>query len=132
MNPLTIIELGARLLDKIIPDKDARAKAQAELLMAAQDQDFQLALAQIEVNKQEAQHTNLFVAGWRPAVGWICVCGLTYNFILYPMMLWFVAVFGYAFTPPPLLSENLMELVLGMLGLGVLRTAEKWKGVARS
>jgi hypothetical protein len=132
MNPLAIVEIGARLLDKIIPDKDARAKAQAELLKAAQDQDFQLALAQIEVNKQEAQHTNLFVAGWRPAVGWICVCGLTYNFILYPMMLWFVAVFGYGFTPPPLLSENLMELVLGMLGLGVLRTAEKWKGVARS
>lgn len=131
MNPLAIVEIGARLLDKIIPDKDAREKAQAELLRAAQDQDFQKAIAQIEVNKMEAQHTSLFVAGWRPAIGWICVIGLGYNFLLYPMMTWLVAVLGAEFTPPPLLSENLMELVMGMLGLGALRSFEKWKGVAR-
>ena len=131
MNPLALIEIGGRLLDKIIPDKDAREKAQAELLRAAQDQDFQKAIAQIEVNKMEAQHTSLFVAGWRPAIGWICVIGLGYNFLLYPMMTWLVAVSGAEFTPPPLLSENLMELVMGMLGLGALRSFEKWKGVAR-
>lgn len=131
MNPLAIVEIGARLLDKIIPDKDARDKAQAELLRAAQDQDFQKAIAQIEVNKVEAQHTSLFVAGWRPAIGWICVIGLGYNFLLYPMMTWLVVVTGAEFTPPPLLSENLMELVMGMLGLGALRSFEKWKGVAR-
>lgn len=131
MSPLALIEIGGRLLDKIIPDKDAREKAQAELLRAAQDQDFQKAIAQIEVNKMEAQHTSLFVAGWRPAIGWICVIGLGYNFLLYPMMTWLVAVLGAEFTPPPLLSENLMELVMGMLGLGALRSFEKWKGVAR-
>jgi len=131
MNPLALVEIGARLLDKIIPDKDARDKAQAELLRAAQDQDFQKAIAQIEVNKVEAQHTSLFVAGWRPAIGWICVVGLGYNFLLYPMMTWLVVVTGAEFTPPPLLSENLMELVMGMLGLGALRSFEKWKGVAR-
>ena len=131
MNPLAIVEIGAKLLDKIIPDKDARDKAQAELLRAAQDQDFQKAIAQIEVNKVEAQHTSLFVAGWRPAIGWICVIGLGYNFLLYPMMTWLVVVTGAEFTPPPLLSENLMELVMGMLGLGALRSFEKWKGVAR-
>jgi len=79
----------------------------------------------------EAQHTSLFVAGWRPAIGWICVLGRGYNFLLYPMMTWLVAVAGAEFTPPPLLSENLMELVMGMLGLGALRSFEKWKGVAR-
>ena len=131
MNPLALVEIGARLLDKIIPDKDARDKAQAELLRAAQDQDFQKAIAQIEVNKVEAQHTSLFVSGWRPAIGWICVIGLCYNFLLYPMMTWLVVVTGAEFTPPPLLSENLMELVMGMLGLGALRSFEKWKGVAR-
>jgi len=131
VNPLAIVEIGAKLLDKIIPDKDARDKAQAELLRAAQDQDFQKAIAQIEVNKVEAQHTSLFVAGWRPAIGWICVIGLGYNFLLYPMMTWLVVVTGAEFTPPPLLSENLMELVMGMLGLGALRSFEKWKGVAR-
>lgn len=131
MTPLALIEVGARLLDKIIPDKDAREKAQAELLKAAQDQDFQKAIAQIEVNKAEAQHHSLFVAGWRPAIGWICVVGLGYNFLLYPMLTWAVVVTGAEFTPPPLLSENLMELVMGMLGLGALRSFEKWKGVAR-
>ncbi len=131
MNPLVIVEIGARLLDKLIPDKDARAKAQAELLRAAQDQEFQLALGQLKVNEAEAQNANVFVSGWRPAVGWVCVAGLTYNFVLYPLLIWLVAAAGLTFTPPPVFAENLMELVLGMLGLGALRTAEKWKGVAR-
>lgn len=131
MTPLAIVEIGARLLDKIIPDKDARERAQAELLKAAQDQDFQKAMGQLEVNKVEAQHANLFVAGWRPAVGWICVVGLAYNFLAYPLLTWLVAATGAEINPPPLLSENLMELVLGMLGLGALRSFEKFKGVAR-
>lgn len=131
MNPLAIVEIGARLLDKIIPDKDARDRAQAELIRAAQDQDFQKAMGQLEVNKMEAQHSSLFVAGWRPAMGWICVVGLCYNFLLYPMLTWLVVVTSAELTPPPLLSENLMELVLGMLGLGALRSFEKWKGVSR-
>jgi hypothetical protein len=131
MTPLDIITIGAKLLDKIIPDKDAREKAQADLLKAAQDQDFQKALAQIEVNKAEAQHSNLFVSGWRPAVGWTCVIGLVYNFIMYPLLLWIVVITGSSIEPPPMFSENLMELVLGMLGLGALRTYEKFKGVNR-
>lgn len=131
MNPLAIIEIGARLLDKIIPDKDAREKAQAQLLMAAQDHDFQLALGQLKVNEQEAQHPSIFVSGWRPFIGWACAFGLVYNFLVYPLLLWIVAVSGAVITPPPLFSDNLMELVLGMLGLGALRTYEKFKGVSR-
>jgi hypothetical protein len=131
MTPLDIVHIGARLLDKIIPDKDAREKAQAELIKAAQDQDFQKAMGQLEINKVEAQHTSLFVAGWRPAVGWVCVIGLAYNFLLYPLLTWLVAVTGAEINPPALLSENLMELVLGMLGLGALRSFEKYKGVNR-
>jgi len=131
MLPLAILELGAKLLERVIPDTEARAKAQAELLKASQDQDFQLALAQIEVNKVEAASSNWFVSSWRPAVGWICVCGLAYNFIIYPLMLWFASAFHAGFVPPPLFSENLMELVLGMLGLGGLRTVEKIKGVTK-
>lgn len=130
MNPLAILEIGARLLDKIIPDKDAREKAQAELFKAAQDQEFQLALGQLKVNEAEASNPNMFVAGWRPFIGWTCGIGLVYNFIVYPLLLWGVAVYGAQITPPPLFSDNLLELVLGMLGLGALRTYEKWKGVA--
>jgi hypothetical protein len=131
MTPLAILEVGGRLLDKLIPDKTAREKAQAELLRAAQDQDFQKAMGQLEINKVEAQHSSIFVAGWRPAIGWVCVIGLAYNFLFYPILTWLVAVTGSEINPPPLLSENLMELVLGMLGLGALRSFEKWKGVNR-
>lgn len=129
MIPLAILELGAKLLDKVIPDKDAREKAQAELLKAAQDQDFQLALAQIRVNEEEAKSDNIFKSGWRPAIGWICVFGLFYNFVLYNILLWVVATFGINITPPALMSDILMELVFAMLGLGSLRTFEKVKGI---
>lgn len=126
---LSIIEIGAKLLDKIIPDKDAREKAQTELLKAAQDQDFQLAVAQIKVNEEEAKSENLFKSGWRPAIGWICVFGLFYNFVLYNILLWTVATFKLSLNPPALMSDILMELVFAMLGLGSLRTFEKIKGI---
>ena len=129
MIPLAIIELGAKLLDKVIPDKDAREKAQAELLKAANDQDYQLSLAQIRVNEEEAKSENLFKSGWRPAIGWICVFGLAYNFVIYNLLLWVVATFNIAITPPALMSDILMELVFAMLGLGSLRTFEKVKGI---
>lgn len=131
MNPLAILEIGAKLLDKIIPDKDAREKAQAELFKAAQDQSFQLSLGQIQTNTEEAKHASLFVSGWRPFIGWTCGFGLVYNFLLYPVLLWVLSITGSTIKPPPLFSENLMELVLGMLGLGALRTYEKWKGVTK-
>lgn len=131
MNPLAIIEIGARLLDKIIPDKDARERAKADLFKAAQDQDFQLALGQIQLNTEEAKSASLFVSGWRPFIGWVCGIALTYNFLIYPLMLWSIAVYGSDIKPPPLFSDVLMELVLGMLGLGTLRSFEKWKGVTK-
>lgn len=126
---LSIIEIGAKLLDKVIPDKDARERAQAELFKAAQDQDFQLSLAQIRVNEEEAKSENIFKSGWRPAIGWICVFGLAYNFVIYNLLLWVVATFGLNITPPALMSDILMELVFAMLGLGSLRTFEKVKGI---
>ena len=126
---LSIIEIGAKLLDKVIPDKDAREKAQAELLKAANDQDFQLSLAQIRVNEEEAKSENIFKSGWRPAIGWICVFGLAYNFVIYNLLLWLVATFSLNITPPALMSDILMELVFAMLGLGSLRTFEKVKGI---
>lgn len=126
---LSIIEIGAKLLDKVIPDKDAREKAQAELLKAASDQDFQLSLAQIRVNEEEAKSDNIFKSGWRPAIGWICVFGLAYNFVIYNLLLWLVATFSLNITPPALMSDILMELVFAMLGLGSLRTFEKVKGI---
>jgi hypothetical protein len=126
---LSILEIGAKLLDKVIPDKEAREKAQAELIRAAQDQDFQLALAQIKVNEEEAKSENLFKSGWRPAIGWICVFGLAYNFVIYNILLWFINIYRLNVTPPALMSDILMELVFALLGLGSLRTFEKIKGI---
>lgn len=130
MNPLDIIAIGGKLLDKIIPDKDLRQKLQHELIVASQDQDFQLRLAQTKINEKEAEHPSIFVSGWRPFIAWVSGVALAYNFLIYPLMLWIVAAFGATFTPPPLFSENLMELVMGMLGLAGYRTYEKIKGVA--
>lgn len=133
MNPLAIVEIGAKLLDKIIPDKDARDRAQAELLKAAQDQDFQLTLAQLEINKIEAASGNWFVNSWRPAVGWVCVVGLLWHFILQPVCLFFITLFGIVLPALPSFDmDTLMTLLFGLLGMGALRTVEKTKGVARN
>lgn len=80
---------------------------------------------QVEVNKVEAQHSSLWVAGWRPAVGWVCVSGLFYQFVLYPIGFWH-------FAPPELDTEALYSLLLALLGVGGMRSLEKVKGVARS
>lgn len=132
INPFDFIKPVTDLLDKFIPDKDLKEKLKFEILKSAQEGSFNTAIEQLKVNQAEAQHTSLFVAGWRPFIGWTCGAGLVYNFIIYPILLWIMAVSGATFTPPPVFSENLMELVLGMLGLGALRTYEKWKGVERN
>jgi len=131
MNPFDFIKPVTELLDKVIPDKDLKEKLQFELVKAAQDNSFATAIAQIQVNAQEAAHKSIYVAGWRPFIGWTCGLGLVYNFLIYPLLLWSVAAFQLTITPPPMFSENLMELVMGMLGLGALRTYEKFKGVAK-
>ena len=73
MNPVVIpiLELGSRLIERWIPDKQKQAQAELDLLRIAQEQDFQTVIKQIEVNVQEAQHQSIFVAGWRPFVGWM-------------------------------------------------------------
>jgi len=87
--------------------------------------------AQNQVNLAEAQHKSIFVAGWRPAIGWICATGLGYNFIIYPFLCFFLKIYMPDIAPPTIDSGTLMSLVLGMLGMGTLRTYEKLKGVNR-
>ena len=85
---------------------------------------LEIAKGQLEVNKVEAAHKNLFVAGWRPAIGWICGFALLYSTILSPII-------GIWFTVPAVDSSLLTTVLMGMLGLGAMRTAEKVKGVQR-
>lgn len=86
----------------------------------------QPALSQVALNKVEAQHRSLFVAGWRPAIGWICALGLGFTFLINPVIQWVTLKPG-----PHLPTDIMLELVLGMLGLGALRTVEKLSGRAK-
>ena len=125
-----IIPLIGSLIDKAIPDADAANKAKAELAMMQAKGELDLMLGQIEINKVEAQHSSVFVSGWRPAVGWICAAALGYEFIAMPLFAWASLNFGWQ-SPPHLVMDGLMELVLAMLGVAGLRTFENYKGVAR-
>ena len=108
------------ILDKVIPDKDLREKLSHEIATMA---DKQMS-AQIEVNKVEAAHKSLFVAGWRPACGWLCISALAYSTIISPIL-------GIWFTVPVVDTSLLTTVLMGMLGLGAMRTFEKTKGVSR-
>lgn len=134
----SLIPLLGSVLDKVIPNTAEREKVKAEIalklaenetelvkLFAAQDQ------GQIEINKEEAKSNSLFVSGWRPAVGWISAFGCAWAFILKPILDWGVAVAGSTVVLPELQTGELMSLLLGLLGMGTLRTYEKFKGVAR-
>lgn len=132
-----LIPLIGTIVEKVIPDPQAAADAKLRVMELAQkgelavlDADLKLALGQIEVNKAEAT-TDMFRGGWRPAVGWTCVFGLAYQFILQPLLPWLVALFGAQVPPLPAIdNESLMVLLTGMLGLGGLRTFERVKGKA--
>ena len=124
------------LMDKLIPDPEARAKAQLDLLKLQQDGAFkeldaqlQINLAQAEINKVEAASQNGFQAGWRPLAGYMCVAGLGYEFLLRPLLPWALTVSGVDAPPLPSLDGVLFELMFGMLGLGTLRTADRWKRI---
>ena len=115
----------------LIPDPNARAKAQEDLEKTIVDGLAQVNAAQADINKIEAAHKSLFVAGWRPFIGWTCGIGLFWNFIGHPFAQSILLSVGSEVVLPPLVSDNLMELTLGMLGMAGLRSFEKMKGIAR-
>jgi hypothetical protein len=116
-----------RVLGAVLPDPQARAKAVADIYGQLQSAD----LAQMEVNKTEAASASAFVAGWRPAIGWICAAALGFEFVISPLAQWIGFMAGYPIPKPPTLSENLWELLAGILGLGALRSFEKIKNASR-
>ena len=112
------------LLNKFIVDKDQASALAHEISTMAERHAQELAKGQLAVNKVEAAHKSLFVSGWRPAIGWICGFALMYSTILAPIL-------GIWFTVPPVASSLLTSVLMGMLGLGAMRTVEKTKSVAR-
>jgi len=121
----------AGLLDKFIEDKDTKNALAHEISTMAERHAQELAKGQLEVNKAEAASASLFVAGWRPAVGWVCVLGMASNFVLIPIVNFILALAGSAITVPLIDTSTMMPVLLGMLGLGAMRSAEKIKKVSR-
>lgn len=120
------------LLDKFIPDAGEKARLAHEIATMAEKQAHTIALAQIEVNKAEAASGSLFKGGWRPFIGWTCGVAFAYHFIVQPLLVFIIAVFGIAIPALPSFDMgSLMTVLGGLLGLGSLRTFEKYKGVSK-
>jgi len=119
---------------RFIPDKNARAEAKEQFEGQILNAMTSLVEGQLRINEKEASHGSIFVAGWRPAVGWICGIALGWNFIIQPLLLWIswlIPEGADLASAPKLDTGELMTVLLGMLGLGGLRTYEKRIGVAR-
>lgn len=138
LNPFSpLIAIAGKVLDKVIPDPQAKSEAQLKLLTLAQagelkhlDAELAMATAQTDVNKIEAANPKVFVSGWRPFVGWVCGVGLAAQFVVAPLFTWVSALIGHPTPFPTLDLSTLGTLLFGMLGLGAMRTTEKINGVA--
>lgn len=125
LDPLTAgIDLASKAIDKLWPDAAEADRQRIATIVT-------LTTAQLQVNQAEAASPSLFVAGWRPAIGWVCGSALAYTYLLYPLLTWACAAWAPHLVPPKLGNDGMLyELLLGMLGLGGMRTFEKIKGVA--
>ena len=120
-----LFEIGGKVLDRVLPDPAQQAAAKLELMKLQQNGELTQIAGQMEINKVEAASSSLFVSGWRPSVGWVCSAGFAVQFIIGPLAEWGAALAGHPVKFPQMDTGTMMPLLLGMLGLGGLRTAEK-------
>ena len=121
------IAAGLKVLDKFIPDPSEKAKAESELRSALLSWDQM----QATVNAEEAKSASVFVAGWRPFVGWTCGASFALNVVILPLMNFVIVANSGQAVVIPMDTNLIMSTLFGMLGLGGLRTFEKIKGVAK-
>ena len=127
-----LVDPVSNILDKVVEDKDQKAKLAHEIATMAERHAQELARGQIEINKEEAKSRNIFIAGWRPFVGWTCGLALFWHFLGLPVTLFVTGWFNLQHPPLPEFDiQSLMTVLLGMLGLGGMRTFEKFKGVTK-
>lgn len=124
----SVIGVVDSVLDKFIEDKDLKTKLKHELNMSVN----QLNLAQAQTNIEQAKHPSIFVAGARPAIMWICAFALAWQFVIAPISSWVLINYYPQMTMPVLQTDALISLILALLGLGGMRTAEKFRGVERN
>lgn len=131
-----IIASGLKIIDKFIPDPEAKARAQLEMMQIKQaeafkeiDASLQTMQMQADVNKIEAASDHVFVSGWRPFIGWVCGLSLALQFLIFPIAAWMALYWHVTLTFPALPTEMFYGLLFGMLGIGGMRSWEKTKGV---
>lgn len=122
-----LIKGATGIIDKFIVDPSEKLEAQTQMYQMLMNSD----MAQMEVNKQEAAHKSLFVAGWRPAVGWTCAIGLFWGTIGQNILQWGMAIWAPTVVAPVIDTATLIPILMGMLGMGGLRTFEKMKKISR-
>lgn len=125
---LDLFNIGSKIIDKVIPDRAAAAKAKSDLAVMQVQGEFAELQGQMETNKVEAASQSTFVAGWRPAVGWVCAFGVGTDVILRPLANWFSAFIGHPINAPALDMSTLLPLLGGMLGFGAMRSFDKAQG----
>jgi hypothetical protein len=131
MDPISSIAgLANTLITKIWPDPKDQASAEAMLIKTQMDAALAQAQQQIDINKIEAASTNVFVSGWRPFVGWVCGSAFALHFLFIPLLNWLAELFGHGAIAIPFDMATLSTVLMGMLGLGTMRSVEKWRGVA--
>ena len=123
----SVVGIAGKVLDKFIQDKDLKAKLQHEMDMQLHNAN----LAQIDVNKAEAASGSIFKGGWRPFVGWVCGVAMLYHFLLQPIIVFTLSAAGITFDLPQFDMGSLMTILMGLLGLGGLRSFEKHKGITK-
>jgi|TARA_Y100001951_G_C11276769_1_gene262471 hypothetical protein len=127
----SLLPVVGDVLDRFFPNKEEKERAQREIEAKLTEHLAQIDLAQLEVNKQEASHRSVFIAGWRPFVGWTCGLALFYTYLAQPMAMFILAQTGDLVQLPHVDLSMMMPVLLGMLGLGGLRSFEKYKGVSK-
>jgi len=131
MDPISaILNISSTIINKLFPDPAQAAQAQLALLKLQQDGELAAIVGQMDINKVEAGSSSIFVAGWRPFAGWVCGFGLAYVSIIEPIARLLATFFGYTGMFPAIDTTLTMQVLLGMLGMGGLRTLDKIKGVA--
>jgi len=124
------LAIGGKLIDRLWPDPAQRDAAKLELLKMQQAGELAQMTAQTDINRVEAASSSIFVAGWRPFIGWTCGAAFAYKFVVAPALAFGLTAFGHPVELPVLDFTEMSTVLLGMLGIGGLRTLEKIKGVA--
>jgi hypothetical protein len=132
MDPVSImLGIGNKVIDRLWPDPAQAAAAKLELFKLQQSGELAVITGQMEINKAEAANPSVFVAGWRPFIGWVCGAACAWNWIGLPMAKALAVYHQVPFALSPADLSEMMPVLIGLLGLGGLRTVEKIQGVAR-